>query len=56
MAIADYLPILAILSLLLAGLLWSLSKMALALDQADLGGFVIWTCVASVCAGLPSWL
>jgi hypothetical protein len=45
-----------ILVLLLVGLLWSLARMSNALDDADVAGFVMWTCVASIFAGLPSWL
>lgn len=37
-------------------LLWALSRMAAALDEEDLDYFIMWTCVASVIAGIPSQL
>ncbi len=47
---------LSILGLLLIGLLTSLKRMGQALNEADLGSFLIWTSIASVMAGLPSKL
>lgn len=42
------------LGLLLVALLWALSQMADALDEENLDHFFMWTCVASVIAGIPS--
>lgn len=47
---------LSTLGLFLVALLWTLSRMAAALDEEDLDHFFMWTCIASVIAGLPSQL
>ncbi len=47
---------LLVLALLLTGLLESLSRMGNALDEANLGDFIVWTSIASVFAGIPAWL
>ncbi|MBD1822996.1 hypothetical protein H6F51_10925 [Cyanobacteria bacterium FACHB-DQ100] len=39
--------------MVLVSLLISLERMGTALDEADIGGFCIWTCVAGTIAGLP---
>ncbi len=41
---------------MLAALLAALAQMGMALDEADIGRFSIWTGVASVIAGLPMML
>jgi multidrug transporter EmrE-like cation transporter len=38
---------------MLAALLAALAQMGMALDEADIGRFSIWTGIASVIAGLP---
>ncbi|MDZ8053319.1 MAG: hypothetical protein RMX68_025835 [Aulosira sp. ZfuVER01] len=38
---------------MLAALLAAMAQMSLALDEADIGRFSIWTGIASVIAGLP---
>ncbi|MGV0027752.1 hypothetical protein [Phormidesmis priestleyi] len=42
--------------MLLVWLLISLEQMGTALDEADIEGFCIWTCVAGAIAGLPTLL
>ncbi|GAP94132.1 hypothetical protein [Leptolyngbya sp. NIES-2104] len=40
----------------LISLLISLERMGTALDDADIGSFCVWTCVAGTIAGLPTLL
>ncbi|MGI0485071.1 hypothetical protein ACN4EK_06515 [Pantanalinema rosaneae CENA516] len=42
--------------LMLAALLGAMVRMAIALDEADIGRFLLWICIASVIAGIPSRL
>lgn len=42
--------------LLLMSLLGSLAQMSHALDEIDIERFCLWTCVASIIAGLPTFL
>lgn len=39
--------------ILLLSILFSLEQMGIALDESDLESFFLWTCIASVIAGLP---
>lgn len=41
---------------MLAALLAALAQMGMALDEADIGRFSIWTGIASIIAGLPMML
>ncbi|WP_166507503.1 hypothetical protein [Nostoc sp. 106C] len=41
---------------ILAALLAAMTQMGVALDEADIGRFSIWTGIASVIAGLPMML
>ncbi|WP_179197983.1 hypothetical protein [Nostoc sp. T09] len=41
---------------ILAALLAAIAQMGVALDEADIGRFSIWTGIASVIAGLPMML
>lgn len=52
----SFLQYLCLLSTLLLALIGAMSQMRAALDEADIGSFVIWTSIASVIAGLPSTL
>lgn len=42
--------------LLLVSLIVAIARMSVALDEADLERFVIWTCIASVIACVPMTL
>lgn len=42
-----------VLALLLLGLIGALFRMGAALDEFDLERFVMWTCIASIIAGMP---
>ena len=41
---------------MLAALLAAIAQMGMALDEADIGRFSIWTGIASIIAGLPMML
>lgn len=42
-----------VLVLLLAVFPFSMTQMGVALDEEDMEGFFVWTCIASSIAGLP---
>ena len=48
-----YLGYTALSALLLAALVGAIAQMGIALDEADLERFFVWTCIASVIAYLP---
>jgi hypothetical protein len=43
----------AIFTLLLAGLIGSLSQVSVALENADMDRFFIWACIATSITGMP---
>lgn len=49
-----YLGCTALSALLLAALVGAIAQMGVALDEADLERFFVWTCIASVIACLPT--
>lgn len=53
---ADLLQYLCLCLALLIALTAAMNQMRAALDDADIGGFLIWTSIASVIAGIPSTL
>ncbi|OWY64037.1 hypothetical protein B7486_49510 [cyanobacterium TDX16] len=48
-----YLEYTALSALLLAALIGAIAQMGIALDEANLERFFVWTCIASVIAYLP---
>jgi len=52
----NFLSYFAFFVLLLFVLLGTMTQMSVALDQADVERFSIWTSIASVIAGLPMFL